>query len=381
MKSQVDGLERHIDRIYQAAVAPECWPAFLESLSRELRARTLHLSFRLPRDGDPGVVLSLGMDERFEDAYRTYFHLTDPWMAFIGVEKEGEVRGLEEFISESELVRTGFYEDWMRPQGIFHAFGAFLHKSGSGELVSSLSGFRDQSSGPFQKEDLDRIRPLVPHLQRALVIHSRVQGAETRAGAAEEALDRIAGGVILLDERGAAIATNLTADRILVMDDGLVMDRDGPSASTSKQTGELRRAVAGAAKTGASQGKDAGAVLRLARPSGRQALEVVVTPIRCEASPLFDRRAAAAILVAEPDAQVDRPPERLCQLYGFTPVEAEVASRLVKGMDLAKVGDDLGISIHTVRGHLKRLFAKTGTHRQPDLLRVLLTGLAGLRLE
>ena len=68
-------------------------------------------------------------------------------------------------------------------------------------------------------------------------------------------------------------------------------------------------------------------------------------------------------------------------LLAFVPMEAEVASRIVKGMDLAEICDDLGITIHTVRGHLKRLFAKTGTHRQPDLIRVLLTGLAGFRLE
>jgi len=381
VKSQIDGLERHIDRLYQAAMAPEYWPSFLELLSRELRVKTLHLSFRLPRDGDPGVVLSLGMDERFQDAYRAHFHLVDPWMAFLGVAKQGEVRALEEFVSESELVRTGFYDDWMRPQGILHGFGAFLQKSGSEELVSSLAGFRDQSSGPFQKEDLDRIRPLVPHIQRALAVHRRVQSAEARAGSAEEALDRIAGGVILLGERGAPIFTNRTADRILATNDGLALDRDGPLASTSKQTGELRRALAGAAKTGASKGVDPGAVMRLVRPSGHQALEVVVTPIRRESSPLFDRKATAAIFVAEPDAQLDHPPERLRRLYGFTPVEAEVASRIAKGMDLAEIGDDLGITIHTVRAHLKRLFAKTDTHRQPELLRVLLTGLAGLRLE
>ena len=305
----------------------------------------------------------------------------NPWRPHGPELEEGKTFRVDSVIPESEQVRTEFYNDWMRPQGIAHPVVALLYKPDSGEPDSTFGAFRERSRGPFEDRDLDLIRRLIPHLQRAVAVHRRVQGAETRAGAAVEVLDRIAGGVILLDERGAAIATNLTADRILVMEDGLVMDRDGPSASTSKQTGELRRAVAGAAKTGASQGEDAGAVLRLVRPSGRQALEVVVTPIGCQASPLFDRRAAAAILVAEPDAQLDRPPERLCQLYGFTPLEAEVASRMVKGMDAAGISDDLGITIHTVRGHLKRLFAKTGTHRQSELIRVLLTGLASLRLE
>jgi DNA-binding CsgD family transcriptional regulator len=374
------GTARHIDRIYQAASAPQHWPLFLESLSQELASQTLHLAFRLPGDGDRGAMLTLGMDEGFVAAYRAHFYLTDPWMPLLAAAKEGDVQVLESFVSESELERTGFYEDWMRPQGIHYGFGAFLHKSGSDELVSSLSGFREKSRGPFQKEDLDGVRLLVPHLQRALGIHARLQGAEMRAGAAAEALDRIIGGVILLDERRAPILTNRTADRILATNDGLVLDWDGPVASTPQQTGELRGLLSDAAKTGDGKGVRAGGVLRLARPSGRPALEVVVTPIRRESSPLFDGRGTAAVFVADPDARAELPP-RLRQLYGLTRVEAEVAARLVKGMGLPEIAEDLGVTIHTVRGHLKRLFAKTNTHRQAELVRVLLTGLPDIHLE
>jgi len=202
-----------------------------------------------------------------------------------------------------------------------------------------------------------------------------------RAGAAEEALDRMFGGVILLDERGAPIAINRTAERILAMNDGLFLDRDGPRASTSKQTGELRCALAGAVQTGADGGVAPGAVARLARPSRRPALEVVVTPIRCESSPLFDRKAACAIFVADPDAPAECLPARLCQLHGLTPMEAEIASRIANGMSVSEISEVFGVSIHTIRGHLKQLFAKTGTHRQTDLIRVMLAGLGGVRLE
>jgi DNA-binding CsgD family transcriptional regulator len=62
-------------------------------------------------------------------------------------------------------------------------------------------------------------------------------------------------------------------------------------------------------------------------------------------------------------------------------MEAEVASRLVEGMSPSEIRDDLGTTIHTVRGHLKQLFAKTDTHRQAELVRELLSGLASIRLE
>jgi len=372
-------LGRYIDQIYQAAAAPDRWPAFLEALRGTLGAASITLVFY--RDLGDGVVYSAGLHEPFLEAYRSGFYRSNPWQAFLPRLGEGEVHLCESVVPESELRRSEFYNQWMRPQGIAHPFLAILSHAGPAATVSYLSGFREEASGPFQPEGLELVQRLVPHLQQALVIHRRIQSAEIWAEAAEGALDRISGGVILLDERGAPIFTNRTADQILAAKDGLLLDPDGPAASASKQTEELRRVLAGAASTGAGKGEHAGALLRLARPSGRPALEVVVTPIRRGSSPLFDQRATAAIFVADPDAQAERSPERLRQLYGLTPTEAEVASRLARGMDAAEIGDDLDITIHTVRGHLKQLFTKTDTHRQADLVRVLLTGLADLRLE
>ena len=373
------GTARHIDRIYRAAVAPEHWPVFLDALREELRAASIHLLFRLPSDGDQGVDVSRGMDERSAEAYRSHFYRLNPLRLCYPEAEEGTVLVGESVIAESELARTEFYNDWMRSQGIAHSLVAFLYKPA--QVASTLVGFREKSRGPLEKDDFDRIRPLVPHLQRALTIQRRVGAAELRAGAAEEALDRISSGVILLDERGAPIATNRTADGILAMNDGLVLDRDGPSASTPKQTGELRGLVSGAAATGAGKGTNPGGVMRLARPSGRPALEAVVTPIRCESSPLFDRKATSAIFLAAPDARAECPPQRLRRIFGLTPMEAKVASRIASGMTLGEISDAFGVTIHTVRGHLKELFRKTDTHRQVELVRVLLTGLADLRLE
>jgi DNA-binding CsgD family transcriptional regulator len=104
-----------------------------------------------------------------------------------------------------------------------------------------------------------------------------------------------------------------------------------------------------------------------------------VAPLLRESYPLLDHKAACVIFLTDPAARTDTPPARLRQQYGLTEMEAEIASRLVGGMVLAEIGNDLGITIHTVRGHLKRLFAKTGTHRQAELLRVLLEGPGRIR--
>jgi len=53
---------------------------------------------------------------------------------------------------------------------------------------------------------------------------------------------------------------------------------------------------------------------------------------------------------------------------------------LARGYRLDQVAESLGVAYETVRKHLKQVFGKTGTARQAELVRLLVTGPAGLRL-
>ena len=60
--------------------------------------------------------------------------------------------------------------------------------------------------------------------------------------------------------------------------------------------------------------------------------------------------------------------ERLRQLYGFTAQEARIASQLSSGCTVEEISACLGIQTNTVRMHLKKIFDKTGTSRQTQLV-------------
>jgi DNA-binding CsgD family transcriptional regulator len=57
--------------------------------------------------------------------------------------------------------------------------------------------------------------------------------------------------------------------------------------------------------------------------------------------------------------------------FALTPAECRLAASLLASHDLATSANDCGITIETARTYLKRLFAKTGTTRQPHLLALL----------
>jgi len=79
-----------------------------------------------------------------------------------------------------------------------------------------------------------------------------------------------------------------------------------------------------------------------------------------------------ALLVVEP---VHTPaPDRLAQRHGLTAKEARLACLLADGTPLREAGQALGLSYSSARTYLDRVYAKTGTHRQAELVRLVLDG-------
>jgi DNA-binding CsgD family transcriptional regulator len=81
--------------------------------------------------------------------------------------------------------------------------------------------------------------------------------------------------------------------------------------------------------------------------------------------------AVAAVFVRK--AQLDGPamPEAIAKLYGLTPSELRVLLAVFETSGVADIAEMLGISESTAKTHLRRLFEKTGTSRQAELVRLV----------
>lgn len=66
-------------------------------------------------------------------------------------------------------------------------------------------------------------------------------------------------------------------------------------------------------------------------------------------------------------------PAAMRELFGLTPGEARIAAALGEGQSLQEITRRFGISYHTVRTHVRQIFAKTGVRRQAALVRLLWT--------
>src|SRR5262249_55234766 len=86
-------------------------------------------------------------------------------------------------------------------------------------------------------------------------------------------------------------------------------------------------------------------------------------------SPFLGARALLTFTPIEPRTGPCGP--LLSELFGLTSAEAKLASLIAEGIALETAAEELGIARETARNQLKAVFAKTGTHRQGELIALL----------
>jgi DNA-binding CsgD family transcriptional regulator len=91
---------------------------------------------------------------------------------------------------------------------------------------------------------------------------------------------------------------------------------------------------------------------------------------------LDDPSAEAAVFIRRAELDTRSGLQLLVKRFDFTPRETEVLQAIVELRGVPQVSALLGISQRTAKAHLHSVFAKTGTNRQADLIR-LVAGFAG----
>jgi DNA-binding CsgD family transcriptional regulator len=273
------------------------------------------------------------------------------------------------------MARSEFYEDYL-PSNDWGYVGAIMLKNDA----SSFAGIaiqRARSQGPFEPHELDLLDRLAPHLTRALRLQTRFAALEAERFADQILRDRLPFAVILIDERGRIVSQNQAATDLLAAADGLIARCGRLWAAHPTDQAALDRLIRGAAVTANGQGVDGGGAVALRRPSPRRPLGAFVMPIPRRGNTFtLDIGApvpAALVIVADPEAVPQAPVAILQRLYGLTPAEAGLARALAAGRSLQEYADAARVTSETARWRLKQVLAKTDTHRQAELVRLLLT--------
>lgn len=205
-------------------------------------------------------------------------------------------------------------------------------------------------------------------LQDIAAVQKAMDGREFVAGAV---LENSHHGIVLLDCNGMVVLLNRAAKAIVAANDGVSI-RDGRLvvARADEET-DLVRLMSGAARAP----PEANCVLAISRPSARRSYVATALPFPSDGPPGALGAAAVVVFITDPEQPRMLPESSLMRLYRLTGAEASVAVRIVGGRSLKQAADDLGIATTTARLHLQRVLKKTGTNRQSELVRLLLTTL------
>jgi hypothetical protein len=121
-----------------------------------------------------------------------------------------------------------------------------------------------------------------------------------------------------------------------------------------------------------------GGLVRVPRPSGRQAYVVLVSQLP-SGEDLFPNSRGGVLFAMHDPARRKAPTEwRIAELLHISIGAAKVVQALLEGENLKDHAGRVGISMNTVRFHLKNAFAGTDTHSQAELVRIAMSDLIAL---
>ncbi|MDH5750585.1 MAG: helix-turn-helix transcriptional regulator [Rhodospirillales bacterium] len=190
-------------------------------------------------------------------------------------------------------------------------------------------------------------------------------------------MDRLPMGVLLVNWNGQVMLINRKAQEIAAMKDGFQVDAEGRCLTNKREeTQALYKLIKQTAEP-SDDAVDTEFSLSLTRPSMKQPLVLLVTPVG--GSGTEKRSGGAAIFISDPEDAAEISNEVLTHLYGLTNAEARVVIGLSQGKRLETLSEELGVTISTTRHQLKQIFRKTDTTRQSELIKLILTGPAAIR--
>ena len=247
--------------------------------------------------------------------------------------------------------------------------GAASASRESADSAASFTVFR--ADGAWDDLAMRHMRLVVPHMRRAVQIGQSLNSKRAAAASLADMLDGLSASVFLLDADGEVVHANENG-RIELAEGQLLRSVHGKLAAIEP------RANANFAQALALKQADAprftleDAAYDASNSSTASCHMAHMFPIRagaarergCESS------VVAGLVLDKTIFDADDPVHRMAQHFGLGRREREVLHAIVEGNGLTTVAEILAISQGTLKTHLSRLFEKTGTKRQLELIKL-----------
>lgn len=375
MESPSEHLSDIIGQIYDAAIEENLWAGMAVKIAGAFDSSSAVLKI-YSSSGDVSLVectdnMVLSESQR---EWGEYWHRNDLWVSRTVALGMSRVITDENLVSRGEQQGSAFYHDWLKTLDIYHVVGATF-PIGDG-LFGALGIHRTKQAGAFEEDDRRNATLFLPHLQRALRLGHRLAAVANMNSTGVDILERIDVGILIVDVNCRIIRANGLAEQILRSTVELRVSGGRLAVADAPLQNRLSASVRGAVATAGGRPNSSQASLAIFR-EGRLPLTLAVSPLPDRTVRFHQQAPGAIIFLRDPECpglQI----ERLRDLFGLTKVEAAVASLLAIGQSVEDIAARRNIGVETVRSHIKKILAKTGTRRQAEATALMARSVAGI---
>ncbi|KVQ59223.1 helix-turn-helix transcriptional regulator [Burkholderia territorii] len=350
-----------IGDLYEAALCPDGFLEVFHRVSESLGANVFHMfSWDAVRNAPKFSIYSPRAElDSIVALYDQYYGALDPRRGFVENAPLGEFVCCQDHLTERDVERSEFFQDYQIPSGIRYLMGMRFARPGSDDILLGL--LRAYGRPPYSPEERANLTGMAGHLQRAINLWQDARVLRRDAALGNELMEELGLSIFTLDRHSRVVYVNAAAEALLRATTCLKLEHGHLSATSAPQNDALKAAVTRVARTRKSENLAlAGTVsaahevfLGIASLSGQirgGALGDAAILITAR------RRSAAPLVVAQ----------QLRQAFGLTSAEAAVAEALIGGKTPEECAAIAGVSLSTVRTQLRAIYEKTHSRNQAE---------------
>jgi DNA-binding CsgD family transcriptional regulator len=351
---------------------PDKWQAFFDHLSRLTKLSSGAL-LTFGEDSVPAILASGGfaLSPEVVRLYNDHYAYIDPFRSpALRNLPVALIRG-EELVSNAQLIKMEFYDGFLMKNDMESmTLLSFIAKEGESNFMPM---WRRAQDGPMDEESIRLLEALLPHAHTALRIRRKLEEWDARGQLAAIALDASSTAAFLVTAQGRVLHMNKSAAALVQKGDGLRLEGSLLCCAVRTENARLRLLIAGAASAGGdSPHLTPGGAMNCSRADAHPPLQVAVLPIPEHRRAVMTNR-CALVFVGDAIASPKSRAAMLRAFYGLTPTESRLSDLLLQGLQVGEAAESMRITLATARFQLKRVLAKTGTHRQSELMRLMLS--------
>ncbi|MES2438255.1 MAG: helix-turn-helix transcriptional regulator [Verrucomicrobiota bacterium] len=340
----------------------DLWRATVALLDAALP--NLHYVAALPCVEDRPIFVISTVPGQDQPGYWERFLGCEPPLARVIAEKpQAGTAYLNDQWSDEELSNTAFYQQIMEPEGWWFAAGFLLWENGA--FTGHIGMNRTREQGPYLPQERKLLEELHPHVAAAVRRVAAFDSERAKRAALEEVLKQAPDGMVILDWELRQVFRNRAADDFCRRwnesrgDTGVVLPDEVILAAGNLLSGSeslLRQPPAGKVGTPITE-------LFHREIDGLQARIRLLHP--------REKQAIKPHCLIEFSRVLDRPGYKPTASFSLSVAERRVAELVAQGKSNPEVASELHLSIHTVRAHLREIFAKLNIRHRSELAAAL----------